>query len=313
MADNPEQRIRQKILGFLLKITFSAVILYFLLSTMDPAQLVSVLSDTGRTTVLLVFLAGTGIWLMEFLRFYITIKPVMNSDKSAPLWRVFFSGYALRFLIPGGHGEVGKMIFVSGKYSLRVVAYLLDKGSLALVVSVGGLMGVWQVYPQLRSYYWFLLLIVPAVLTAVLYFSRKRVLEQSGDQRYPFVRMVLITIPLSVLHVFLMATQYWLILRGAQIPFWAIFTTVNVVLFAVMVPVSFAGLGVREWTTLQLLRSFEISKESALVAPLLIFFCNVFVPALIGTGVILIFKMKPALFSRNRHESYSNKSEAMEK
>ena len=299
MADNKENNRRNKILGLVLKIGFSFVILYFLFSSIDITHLTEYLSNAGMKIVLLVFVSGIGLLFMEYLRFYISLKPVIDNTQKTPLWRVFFSGYALRFVIPGGHGELGKMVFVSGRYSHRLLAYLLDKGSLAIVVLAGGLMGIWRLYPGLRIYYFGILVILPLFYITARYFLRKKKISLSDIGGYPFRRVLFTNIPLSIAHVLIMSFQYWLVLKAEQIPFIAIFTTVNIVLFAIMIPVSFAGLGVREWTTLQLLRHHAISKESAILAPLLVFLCNVFVPALIGVGFILVFKMRPTLFSKD--------------
>lgn len=300
MANYTGQKKYKKILGVFLKIAISSIILYFLLSSINISQLSAVLSMVGWTTVGQVFFVGVGLWLVEYLRFYLTTKPILPENNTSTLLGVFFTGYALRFLVPGGHGEVGKMVFVPGKYSQRLIAYLADKGSLAMAVAVGGLAGVWQVYPQLRPYYWILPVIVPVIFLIARYFILKQRVFLSVVQEYPYKKVLSVTIPLAFIHVLIMAVQYWLVLRWVNIPFSTIITTVNVVLIAVMIPISFAGLGVREWTTMQMLRYFEISKETALVAPLLVFICNVFIPALIGVGIILIFKMKPTLLSRNK-------------
>jgi len=300
MADKTGPKRIKNISGYFLKIAVSTVILYFLLSSLNITQLSAVLSTGGWITMSQVFFAGVGLWFVEYLRFYVTTKAILSKNATHPLLRVFFSGYALRFLIPGGLGEVGKMMFVPGRYSQRLIAYLADKGSLAFAVLVGGLAGAWTVFPKMRPYYWILLVIVPMIFLIARDIVLKQGRSLAGERAYPFKKVLWVTIPLSFLHVFIVALQYWLVLRSAQIPFPAVFTTVNIVLFAVMIPISFAGLGVREWTTLQMLRHFKILKETALVAPLLVFVCNVFIPALIGVGVILIFKMKPALFARKQ-------------
>ena len=289
-----------KFWGYLLKIAVSAVILYFLLSNIDIPQLSAGFSMVGWSTICLVFFLGVTLWFIEYLRFYISTKVILKKDTDGWLLRVFFSGYALRFLIPGGLGEVGKMMFIPGKYSQRLIAYLADKGSLAFVILIGGPAGVWKVFPQIRQYYWIPLLIVLVAFLIVYHLVLKKSRSFNGNQFYPLKKVLMVTIPLSFIHVFIMALQYWLILRSVDIPFSIVFMTVNIVLFAVMIPISFAGLGVREWTTLQILGQFAISKETALVTPLLVFVCNVLVPALIGVAVILIFKMKPALVTWNQ-------------
>ncbi|MBN2600681.1 MAG: flippase-like domain-containing protein [Candidatus Marinimicrobia bacterium] len=291
---------QNKILGHFLKIAVSTVILYFLFSSINISQLSIVLSTNGGDAICLVFILGIILWFVEYLRFYISTNVILKKDTNDLLLQVFFSGYAMRFMIPGGLGEVGKMMFVPGKYSMRLIAYLADKGSLALAILIGGLAGVWSSYPQTRVYYWILLVVMPGAFLVVrrIVLKKNRLLIDEPD--YPFKKVLIFTIPLSFIHVFIVTLQYWLILRSANIPLSTVFMTVNIVLFAVMIPISFAGIGVREWTSLQLLRQFAISKETAIVAPLLVFVCNVLIPALIGVAVMLIFKMKPTLIRRKQ-------------
>lgn len=62
---------------------------------------------------------------------------------------------------------------------------------------------------------------------------------------------------------------------------------------------------------MQLLAQFDITREVALLAPLLVFLGNVLLPALIGVGTMLLFKMK--LWLRTKIPDYSNSNDAMEK
>jgi len=289
----------KRFLGFFLKLGFSAVVLYLIFSSIDIRQLAAYLKNAGLKTFVLILVAGMVLWLTEYLRFSISLKPVIDEPLKTPLRRIFFSGYALRFIIPGGHGEVGKMAFVSGPYSYRLIAYLMDKGSLAAVVLIGGLAGIWKLYPTTRVYYRLLVIIIPLVCFGAGYIIRKSKKGFPGIGKYPFKNVLAANIPLSIAHVMIMALQYWLVLKAYGVSFFSTYTTVNIVLCAIMIPISFAGLGVREWTTLQLLKFYSLPKESAILAPLLVFLCNVFIPALIGAIVILFFKMKPKLFPKD--------------
>lgn len=301
----------RSIAGFGVKLCISVGILYLVFSRIDLPRIGEVLLNTGWRRLGLIAIAGLGIWCVEYLRFVAALLPIIDRDKEMPLWRVFFSGYALRFVIPGGHGELGKMLFIGGRYLQRVLAYIIDKGSLAVTVLFAGLISAWKIYPQYRSHYWIILLVIPLLVLLIGVFYRKLHSKISGIVEYPYKAILPVTIPLSLLHVLLMVLQYWLILRNFDVSFWTLFGTVSIIMIALMLSISLAGLGVREWISLQVLVQFNVTREAALLAPLLVFFWNVLLPALIGIGTMLLFKMKLRL--RTQTIDYSNSSDAMEK
>ena len=285
----------RSIAGFGVKLCISVGILYLIFSRIDLPRVGEVLLTTGWWRIGLIAIAGLGVWCVEYQRFVTALLPIIDRDKEMPLWRGFFSGYAFRFVIPGGHGELGRMLFISGSYSRRLLAYIIDKGSLAVVVLLTGLIGIWTIYRQYRSYYWFLIIMIPILILLIGIIYRRLRRKISGIGKYPYRTVLPITIPFSLLHILLMALQYWLVLRCFDVSFWAACGTVSVVMMALMLPVSLAGLGVREWISMQLLAQFDITREVALLAPLLVFLGNVLVPALIGVATLLLFKMKPRL------------------
>lgn len=301
----------RSIAGFGVKLCISVGILYLIFSRIDLPRIREVLLNTGWRRLGLIAIAGLGVWCVEYLRFVVALLPIIDHDKEMPLWRVFFSGYALRFVIPGGHGELGKMLFINGRYLQRVLAYIIDKGSLAAAVLFAGFISAWKIFPQYRSRYWIILLVTPILVLLIGVFYRKLHSKISGIAEYPYNAVLPVTIPLSLLHVLLMALQYWLILRNFDISFWTVFGTVSIIMIALMLPISLAGLGVREWISLQVLVQFNVTREAALLAPLLVFFWNVLLPALIGVGTMLLFKMRLRL--RTQTIDYSNSSDAMEK
>ncbi len=301
----------RSIAGFGVKLCISVGILYLVFSRIDLPRIGEVFLTTGWRRIGLIAIAGLGVWYVEYQRFVTALLPIIDRDKEMPLWRVFFSGYALRFVIPGGHGELGKMLFVGGRYLQRVLAYIIDKGSLAFAVLFAGLISAWKIYPQYRSHYWVVLLVAPILVLLIWIIYRKFHSKFSVIAKYPFKAILPVTIPLSLLHVLLMALQYWLILHNFDVSFWTLFGTVSIIMIALMLPISLAGLGVREWISLQILVQFDVTREAALLAPLLVFFWNVLLPALIGVGTMLLFNMKLRL--REKMPDYSNSSDAMEK
>ncbi|MDO9547783.1 MAG: lysylphosphatidylglycerol synthase transmembrane domain-containing protein [Candidatus Marinimicrobia bacterium] len=276
--------------GLIIKVIISTLILYVLFSQFDIILLSEKIGKISRLKLALVVILGFILWLTEYLRFYVTLKPVLH-DGNIKLWRVFFSGYALRFVFPGGHGEVGKMLFVSGRYSQRVWAYLMDKGSFGLVVLISLIVSGWFYFPEHRVYFClgFGLTVIFSVILLIVF--RKRNVFTTNS-RYPFHKILPPALGLSVLQVMIITVQYWLILYGENISIGVVFSTVCAILVVIMIPISFGGLGVREWTTLQILKQFQVSREIAIITPLAVFFTNVLLPAIIGAGVIIFFKMK---------------------
>ncbi|MBN1949100.1 MAG: flippase-like domain-containing protein, partial [Candidatus Cloacimonetes bacterium] len=111
-----------------LKILISGLIFYLLFRKLDLTQLQAGFVRTGLEIVL--FLLFTAIFKMGLL--YVNWRKFLHfhSDYRASggeVRRSFLIGEALRFLIPGGYGMIGKIFFVRNSRSSAALSVALEK------------------------------------------------------------------------------------------------------------------------------------------------------------------------------------------
>ncbi len=272
------------------KFGLSAAILYFLFYRFNYRLLLSLLRPGGASTVAVLVASGVLVWIVEYCRFYLTLKPVTQSVKRDLLVRVFFTGYAMRFILPGGHGEIGKMLFVPGSNTGKVVAYLMDKVSFIAVVLVSFVISFWYLFPGKRFY----LLILPVLILGgfilIKRLKKGQIIKRYFLINYPFLKIGYKALGLSLVQFVIVIFQYWYLLHSTGIPPKVVAGVVSIILTVIMIPVSIAGLGLREWASWKLFQNFHVPQELALATPLMIFTVNVLIPAIIGAIVFLFIR-----------------------
>jgi uncharacterized membrane protein YbhN (UPF0104 family) len=284
---------RRRLSGIILtgcKFGLSAAILYYLFYRFDFKLLLSQLRPGGAFTVAVLMISGGLVWVIEYCRFYLTLKPVRTPGKRNLLVKVFFSGYAMRFLLPGGHGEIGKMLLVPGSSGGKVTAYVMDKLSFIAVVLVGFVIGFWYLFPARRLY----LMIVPVLLLGgfglVKQVRKGETIKLYLLPGYHYMRVGGMVLGLSLVQFIIVTFQYWYLLRPVGIPPNIVAGVVSIILTVIMLPISIAGLGLREWASWKLFRIFQVPQELALATPLMIFTVNVLIPAIIGAVAFLFVR-----------------------
>jgi len=272
------------------KFGLSAVILYFLFYRFDYRLLLSLLQPGGARTGVILVASGVLVWIVEYYRFCLTLRPVTQSVKRDLLVKVFFTGYAMRFILPGGHGEIGKMLFIPGSNTGKVMAYLVDKVSFIAVVLMSFVISYWYLFPSRRFY----LLILPILILGGFILIRQlnigRTIKRYFYVNYPFLKIGYTVLGLSLIQFFMVIFQYWYLLHSTGISPQVVAGVVSIILTVIMIPVSLAGLGLREWASWRLFQDFNVPQELALAAPLVIFTVNVLIPAIIGAIVFLLIR-----------------------
>ena len=71
-----------------------------------------------------------------------------------------------------------------------------------------------------------------------------------------------------------------------------IFRTIPLILFSNLIPITYAGLGLREKFAIEVLSKYGISSEIAITASLTVFIFNVLIPAVVGLYYIIRSKRK---------------------
>jgi len=268
------------------KFGLSVAILYYLFYRFNYRLLLALLRPSDASPVAVLTASGVLVWIVEYCRFYLTLKPVTQSVKRDLLVRAFFTGYAMRFILPGGHGEIGKMLFVPGSNTGKVVAYLMDKVSFIAVVLVGFVISFWSFFPGKRFY----LLILPVLILGGFILIKRLKIKRYFLINYPFLKIGYKALGLSLIQFIVVIFQYWYLLHSTGIPSRVVAGVVSMILTVIMIPVSIAGLGLREWASWRLFQNFQVPPELALAAPLMIFTVNVLIPAIIGAIVFLFIR-----------------------
>jgi hypothetical protein len=68
--------------------------------------------------------------------------------------------------------------------------------------------------------------------------------------------------------------------------------SIPLILFSNLIPITYAGLGLREKFAIEVLAKYDISSETAITVSLTVFIFNVLLPALIGLFYIVKSKKK---------------------
>lgn len=273
-----------------LKFVISAAILYYLFYRINFTLLFSLLRPGGAITAAILMASGVLVWIIEYCRFYLTLKPVTQSVKRSLLIKVFFTGYAMRFILPGGHGEIGKMLFIPGRNAGKLLAYVLDKISFLVVVLIGFIIGFWYFFPAERLYLGILPVLLLGGLILIRRLKRVQMLKRYLLLNYPFFKVASRALGLSLIQVLIVILQYWYLLRPAGIQLHIVAAAVAIILTVIMIPVSIAGLGLREWSSYKLFQRFQAPQELALAVPLMIFTVNILIPAIIGAIFFIFLK-----------------------
>ncbi len=214
--------------------------------------------------------------------------------------RSFFAGMALGLMSPGRVGELGRALFISSpRKALIIEMTIIDKLSAVMAICFWGglafwlreqnrlagltLIGAcslsvvcWQ-WPMLRRRF-------QSGLSAV---QKMGLLKISGhDFLLPFVEnwpeTCRRTLCLAVIMYGLLTLQfYFLLCSFHSITLAPVFSAFPVILLINLIPITFAGLGLRENMAVILLHDFT-TEAAALNAAFLIFVLNILLPAIVG-------------------------------
>ena len=305
------------------KIFFSAVVLYFLFRKCDWPSLFAALGHANVGLVLLAFLAVQGTHVIAAARWGLLCRKA----KFLPLFKLVYVSRLYSTVLPGQlFGEAAKVVYISqSNHDITpeeatasvVVDKIVGLVGLLIVGICGAMLSTSALNRSIT--FWFAvcagILTLCVALPALPVFSRliHRLLDAIRRRIPKFgglverLRLFLtswqaylktpLTLLLSVLlgcaFQFLSTLGMMLLGRAVGIPValadWCwIFAVLSI---ALLLPVSFAGLGVREATLVGFLGAFGVAKELVLSASLLSLFIQV-LDSLIG-GVFVLFD--PAL------------------
>ena len=255
-----------------LKIALATALLGCAVWYLKPDELLAAAGQVGGDKVLVcgaIALVGIGV---QWIKWQLLLRPQIPEANGRDALYSLLGGAALGLVTPSRLGELGRGVFLGRSRTKAALLTAVDKVSSATVTLGLGAAAAWVLWPQLRG---FLLLLV-CILGALLYWGwcGRRT---SGPIAWPLIA------GLSVLFNGVFMAQFLYLVSASVAADAAVVLAVPVV-FALktLLPLGFLDLGVREAAAVLVFSSLGLEPQPAFVASLLIFACNVCLPAGLG-------------------------------
>ncbi len=278
----------KKILSMLLKISITVALFWWLFRQIHIKELLIFYHSIPINILLGVFVLGLLNITGQGLRFFYSVHQLMPKFTLKQAVISHFSGFTLRLVLPGSIGEMGKTFLLPGTTKQRIYTYLIDifysTGTHVFFFGIS----TYLLYPKM----WYMLGF--CVIYVVLFWIYRLFKKNTNFKNYipeyvPYLKIGIVNISLSILTTFIFILQYWVMLRSYGISLFDQGKVCFFILGVASIPVSFAGLGLRESAANITLQPFGIPSEVAIGSALFIFFVNVLLPALIGVILLNFF------------------------
>ena len=287
--------------NWLFRIIATAVLVAIIVWRSEPQRLISSFGKLGLGSVALALVLTMPFLYLKSVRWQRILR---NSGTEVSVQRATISlvgGMGLALITPARVGEIARVAYIDDSRKLRLSALvLLDKFFDVLVLVILAVAGAWELLSPAVGVLFALLGLVglaftyrPLLFDPVLRIVKERVplggktgevlsaLESLGPAQT--TSYILLTLG-SFLIVIL---QFWIILHGPEPrlgPDVAALVFPLVILTNV-VPLTIAGLGVREGASVLLLSHYHVPVAVAGVAAFMMFFVNTAVPGLVGAFI----------------------------
>ncbi len=239
---------------------------------LEPAELLAVLGQVGRDKVLIcgaIALVGIGV---QWIKWQLLLRNQIPETNRRDALYSLLGGAALGLVTPSRLGELGRGVFLGRSRTKAALLTAVDKLSSASVTLGLGAIAAWILWPQLRGF----LLLLFCILGALLYWGWCR-WKASGPIAWGAIA------GLSVLFNLVFMAQFFYLVTASVAANSAVVLAVPVI-FALktLLPLGFLDLGVREAAAILVFSSLGLEPQPAFVASILIFVCNVCLPAGLG-------------------------------
>ncbi len=275
------------------KVALTALILWLVFRHLNLRLLAGQLNRLDVLTLLLLFITTLFKFGTDSLNWLWCLRLDPSVSISWPeAMRTHTIGMALRFAAPGGAATLGKVFFVNNRPAMAVLAVGVERFLIfwtsILYAVLGGVLYFSTLSLTLR------LGVLAAVLAAPLVaWLVWRLAHRGSALPGRYLAMLPRVLLMRSIFILLTCLQYWLILRRmGGLPFAQALISVPVILSANNIPVTVAGLGLRETFAVNLLARYGLPPEAAVTASLTVFVFNGVLPALPGLVFMLLHKKR---------------------
>jgi len=283
-----------KTLLYVLKVLITAYILYIVFKDIDLRELLK--SMLRLPLWMFIVLCGGSIlrhWAqLRNWRHALSLNPSYKMNDRDVL-KSYLIGLPLRFAVPGGPASLGKVFWVdNSSHMASVLAFGIERGFLTWATwsfASGAALFYFTAIPLwLRVIVFTLCLAAPVLGIPILKAWPK------GRQALPAYKQLAPRMALLQVGAALIAySQYWLILNShIQISWPESLKLMSLTNFSNSIPITLAGLGLRESFAVHFLGGAGFSAAQAISTTLTLFVIQDIIPALIGL-VVFLTRNKP--------------------
>jgi len=283
-----------------IKLAFSILLLGLVAWKFPVSGIIECLKNANIAWVLLAFLLGELIILNQAFRWnYLLLVPKEQKPKFASLLKYTAVGYLFNLFAPGGVGGDAYRSIALGKAHNVIASSVASVLAAKILGLVALCLLFWVALPHSEQIpgqaIWFmalgsLFLVAVCFCLAFNPFKKGRVgqfAEKLREYRKYPLRLVAAMLG-SILMQVLVVLMQWAVFKALDIPVpWnLVFIIVPITVLLTTIPISFNGIGVREWSYLYLTAACAIESE-LLLASLLLSYAVIILQALQG-GLLLL-------------------------
>jgi uncharacterized membrane protein YbhN (UPF0104 family) len=288
VAATPAPLWRRLLSSRLVKIGLSILLLAILLSRTDLSDLVDAVRTAQPAWVFVALVMYVVSQVVSAWRWMILAKAVGFDQPFGTYLRSYFAGLYLNLFAPSTvAGDIGRAMYIAGTNRSRALALttvIADRAlGFVVLVFIGALAVLTQPYRLPRALYLSSWIVPPAALLLWLYGPQlivrafapesrwRRLVERDLDPYWKDSKLLINTsLIAAVMHVLQIVAQILLAWAlGLTPPAMFFFIFVPVVNIIGMLPISFNGIGVREYGYIFFLSRVGIERHSALAVGLL--------------------------------------------
>lgn len=299
----------KRALFFFLKVAMSGVLIYLVIDRTGFSDIAASIQTLGGSLVIALVFSLLFTFMKAVKWHVLVLSGAGRGSSAADAVKSYFVGMMGGLLTPGRVGEIARTVFLE-KYDRGLIAYLVMVDKLFDVTAV-----LWLALPGL--YYYAHVpglagaLLVLALLSLGIFFPHlpprwvKGLLGHGKKlagirQRLDLIQAQLAAISPRFKLKFLGFTLlcyatvicqfFWLVENYHHCRLWMIAVSQPLIMLTNILPLTIAGLGIREGAAVALLSPFGVPQPAAVSSAFMLFLLNTAIPALVGALLILVYR-----------------------
>jgi len=287
------QKLLKSKLFFFLKIVITFTILYLIFRKIDFHVLFHSFCQISFMTIVLMLITTAMKIFIEYRNWGHFLK--INPDyvaKPAEIFKSHMIGHSLSLVVPGGLGVAGKVFFLDNAKTLTFMSLGVEKFFQIwinlLFASFAAIFYFRKMNITIPIAIFIFVLFLPLLIYWLKHLNRIKSIDKYFQEYFKVMPRIS---ALQIAYMFLTIFQYFILINTFR-PYhiFSAIISVPLILISNLIPITYAGLGLREKFAIEVLAKYSISSEHAVTVTLTIFFFTSVLPAL--TGLVLLLKKK---------------------